>query len=260
MLMELTCTETPQIKNRSLVLHTLVDVFRTAENRYPGCSKNADFLVSLLSSKSAIADWLDVSAPSPFANEDSPTRTTRASRASQATQSSITLEQAALNMAACELHFAGQSMAEVAAAPYRSGQAYRELVYRASNFTEETYHGPLVVREDGEIWTDWRLLDAIARVMALNVKSAWHQWAEPEEMNILPYGFEKAVFWKQPGPGRDWAGVESKWSYICERERSIFLPAGIVLIHLPRPQMPSSTTTTFSPSERSVRIPSMELS
>ena len=32
--------------------------------------------------------------------------------------------------------------------------------------------------------------------------------------SILPYGFEKAVFWKQPRPERDWAAVTGNWSYI----------------------------------------------
>lgn len=32
--------------------------------------------------------------------------------------------------------------------------------------------------------------------------------------SILPYGFGKAVFWKQPGPGKDWAAVTGNWSYI----------------------------------------------
>jgi len=33
-------------------------------------------------------------------------------------------------------------------------------------------------------------------------------------MSILPYGFKNAIMWKQPGPGRDWAGVEGTWSYV----------------------------------------------
>lgn len=40
------------------------------------------------------------------------------------------------------------------------------------------------------------------------------QWGNEDEMNILPYGYKNAVMWKQPGPGRDWAGVEGIWHYI----------------------------------------------
>merc|ERR1712093_808324 len=97
---------------------------------------------------------------------------------------------------------------------YKSGQRHRETVYRGSSFDQDNIFGPFLKRDDGRLKIDWNLLNAIAQVMALNVRSAWHQWAEPDEMDILPYGFERAVFWKQPGPGRDWAGVEGRWNYI----------------------------------------------
>lgn len=48
-------------------------------------------------------------------------------------------------------------------------------------------------------------------------------------MESLPYGFEKAVFWKQPGLGKDWANLTGKWTYIysvseeCSRTPTILL-------------------------------------
>lgn len=113
-----------------------------------------------------------------------------------------------------QLAMAGITHQEISWFSYKSGQRHRETVYRGSSFDQDNIFGPFLKRDDGRLKIDWNLLNAIAQVMALNVRSAWHQWAEPDEMDILPYGFERAVFWKQPGPGRDWAGVEGRWNYI----------------------------------------------
>lgn len=66
---------------------------------------------------------------------------------------------------------------------YKSGQQFRETVYRGANFSEENIYGPFEKRSDGKRVIDWGLLNAIAQVMSLNVRSAWHQVGERREEN-----------------------------------------------------------------------------
>lgn len=151
---------------------------------------------------------------------------------------------------ACKLHLAGLSKEEILWTSYKSGQAYREQVYMGKNFDERNGWGPFLKTrsteeddpmqeededlegEDVKREIDWVLLHSVVNTMALNVKSAWHQvrhtplyrrqsadlagvqWAELEEMDVLPYGFSRAVMYKPPPSLRDWAGVEGDYSYI----------------------------------------------
>lgn len=66
-------------------------------------------------------------------------------------------------------------MREVSWHSYKSGQHYRQEVYRGTNYDETNLFGPYEKRTDGRIVIDWQLLNAIAVVMALNVHGAWHQ-------------------------------------------------------------------------------------
>lgn len=100
---------------------------------------------------------------------------------------------------------------------YKTGQAFREEIYRGSNFDATNLYGPYQQnRMDGRLVVDWKILNAIAVVMAINVHGAWHQWGEETEQEVLPYGFNRAVFWKTPETSKDWACVTGRWNYICE--------------------------------------------
>lgn len=203
-----------QASNRAEVLKILTDILETGSGKdeIPGSSKNALFLTKLFQSKSDVADWLNV-APAPPHVVDS-----EGDVVPHPSVSEISEEQRKLNAMSCKLHLAGISLTEISWDGYAAGRGYREMVYRGTNFSEDNGFGPFRIDNEEEgnpkLAPDYTLLDAISRSMSLSVRSAWHQWAAPEAMEALPYGFEKAILWKQPGPGRDWANVEGKWSYL----------------------------------------------
>lgn len=198
-----------QAIHRAQVLSTLVDILDTASASFVfGSSKNAQFLKKLFQSKSDVTDWLRV-APAPPHIMD-----VEGDVVPHPSYSAISAEQRELESLSCKLHVAGLNLTEISWDGYGAGRGYREMIYRGTNFTEATAYGPFRQNEDGSLAVDWILLDAISRAMSLNIRSAWHQWADPEAMETLPYGFDHAVMWKQPGPGRDWANVEGKWSYL----------------------------------------------
>lgn len=235
-----TCGETDwesasQTTNRAEVLRVLIDILDTGDgvDEIPGSSKNATFLTTLFRSKSDVADWLYVApAPPHVLNSEGEIVPHPAT-------SMITEAQRDLDAMSCKLHLAALSLTEIGWHGYGAGRGFREMVYRGTNFSEDNAFGPFRIEnnetgKEPKLAVDWRLLDAISRTMSLSVRSAWHQWAAPEAMESLPYGFEKAVFWKQPGPGRDWANVAGKWSYLyafTDYVSSIFpLPAQRKLI------------------------------
>lgn len=80
-----------------------------------------------------------------------------------------------LDTIASHLHLAGLSMREISSISYKKGQAYREEVYKGTNFDSDNLYGPLTKKKDSSLSIDWRMVDAISIVMALNVRSAWHQ-------------------------------------------------------------------------------------
>ena len=189
------------------MLRTLQDILVTTPRNLPfQTSKNAHFLESLLSSRSAIKDWLIVTPPFEVQSEDE--------EVDEAKHERIELEKIS-----SQLHLAGLSIRELGWLSYKTGQAYREEIYRGSNFDETNQWGPYEKnRPDGDLVVDWRLLNAIAVSKALSVHGAWDQWGEQSEAEILPYGFHRAVFWKTPEleTSKDWACVTGRWNYICE--------------------------------------------
>lgn len=75
----------------------------------------------------------------------------------------------------CQLHMAGISMSEISWTIYTSGKSYREMVYKCSNFNDRNHNAPFLKRDDGKKVVDWNMMNAVCQVMALNVRSAWHQ-------------------------------------------------------------------------------------
>lgn len=77
----------------------------------------------------------------------------------------------------CKLHAAGISLEEVKRSTYGSAIRYREVVYRRSTFSDANSHGPFCARAhpDDDLIVDWKVLDAIVRVVASSLTSAWHQ-------------------------------------------------------------------------------------
>lgn len=82
-----------------------------------------------------------------------------------------------LKALSCKLHAAGTNFREVDWTSYASACRYREIVYRSSTWTASNMYGPFRrTGGDADSWeVDWVLLDAIVRVLAAGVKSAWHQ-------------------------------------------------------------------------------------
>lgn len=192
-----------QAAERSFVLRTLESILMTTPRTLPlGTSKNAACLEALLGPKSATKDWLTVVPPWTHAS---------CGRSDVVCQDK---EARDLDRISSQLHLAGMSMREVAGLTYKFGQPYRQEVYRGSNYDETNLFGPYEKRTDGQLVIDWLLLNAIATVMALNVHGAWHQWGEESEQETLPYGFSKAVFWRSPREGKDWACITGRWNYI----------------------------------------------
>ncbi|KAK9898301.1 hypothetical protein P389DRAFT_166730 [Cystobasidium minutum MCA 4210] len=192
-----------QIKQRSFVLQTLHNIVTTTPRSLPfQTSKNAHFLESLLSSRSVIKDWLTVNPPWKPTPEDQDADDQEKERHQ-------------LEEISSQIHLSGLSMRELAWLNYKTGQAFREEIYRGSNFDETNMYGPYEKnRSDGKLVVDWRLLNGISVVMALNVHGAWDQWGGQTESEILPYGFHRAVFWKVPETNKDWACVTGRWNYI----------------------------------------------
>lgn len=75
------------------------------------------------------------------------------------------------------IHAHGLSRYEIDTLSYASGRWYREIVYKCSNFDASNFYGPFLKREneDQPLEVDWKVIYSIVIVMALNVKSAWHQ-------------------------------------------------------------------------------------
>lgn len=149
------------------MLRTLHGILATTPRSIPlHSSKNAACLESLLSSRSVIADWLGVA---PLRN--------RPMLADDDGGGSTSLDSEVKELAeiASHLHLAGLSAREIGWLTYKSGQAYREEIYRGTNFDETNLYGPYEQRTDGRLVIDWKMLNGIAVVMALNVHGAWHQ-------------------------------------------------------------------------------------
>lgn len=75
------------------------------------------------------------------------------------------------------IHAHGLSKYEIDTLSYASGRYYREIVYKCNNFDQSNVFGPFMKRENEEqaLQVDWKIMYSIVIVMALNVKSAWHQ-------------------------------------------------------------------------------------
>jgi len=75
------------------------------------------------------------------------------------------------------IHAHGLSKYEIDTLSYASGRYYREIVYKCHNFDQSNVFGPFMKRENEEqaLQVDWKIMYSIVIVMALNVKSAWHQ-------------------------------------------------------------------------------------
>ena len=219
-----------KIKQREHVIRALHGIYVTADNRFPGKSKNAKFLSSLLSDRSSVADWLTPPRPNrpaqhPVDNEvdvdddeddvesqpptiletetalDVPENVENTTSSSDShanidgdqdaaySTRSVTkrrlsarkrvldspIDDPDVTSMICQLHMAGISMAEISWSSYKSGKAYREIVYKCSNFDERNHYGPFFKRDDGKRVVDWNMMNAVCQVMALNVRSAWHQ-------------------------------------------------------------------------------------
>lgn len=82
-----------------------------------------------------------------------------------------------LTALACKVHAAGVSLQEVNWTSYSAACCFREIVYKHEHFADENQYGPFKKRQSPEApWqVDWALLDAVVRVVSVNVKSAWHQ-------------------------------------------------------------------------------------
>lgn len=215
-----------QATERPFVLRTLHNILLTTPRSLPfAASKNAACLEALLAPKSAIKDWLTVLPPWKRPSNES------------SDLSGYSPEAMELDKISSQLHLAGMNMREVAWLSYKAGQPFREEVYRCSNFDETNFFGPYEKRTDGRMVIDWHIVNAISTVMALNVHGAWDQvcrfpsvgmsqmaalplnhvtqWGEESQQDTLPYGFSRAVFWRPPTLGRDWACVTGRWNYIC---------------------------------------------